>query len=43
MISKIIQFECDAGDIFVEEVERCVPGDRETCEVAEGIPLNLIK
>lgn len=43
MISRIIQFECDDGDIFVEEVEKCLPGNRETCEVAEGVPLNLLQ
>lgn len=41
MISRIIQFECDDGDIFVEEVSKCVRGNRETCEVAEAIPLDL--
>ena len=42
MISRSIQFECDDGEIFVEEVEKCVAGNRETCEVAEAIPLNLL-
>lgn len=43
MISKIIQFECDDGYIFVEEEEKCLPGNRETCEEAEAVPLNLIQ
>ncbi|CAO1379810.1 unnamed protein product [Diamesa serratosioi] len=41
MISRIIQFECDDGEIFVEEVSKCVAGNRETCEVAEAVPLDL--
>lgn len=36
--SNLINFECDADYIFSEEVERCVPGNRETCIETPAVP-----
>jgi hypothetical protein len=35
-----VEFRCDAGYIYSEYAQRCIPGDWETCEETESTPFD---